>query len=114
MKNFVQPGGCLPLVAPSGGVVAGLGYVIGALFVVAATTAAQTEAFEGETEGVFALPKNGSLTFTAGEKVFWDNSAKEIKKTSAGYFMIGVATAAVGASDTKIPVRLDGVAVTAV
>lgn len=114
MKNFVQPGKQISLVAPSGGVTAGLGYVVGAIFGVASNNAAQDADFEAVTEGVVGLPKSGSLTFTQGELVFWDNAAKAIKKTAAGYFKIGAAVAAVGASDTVIKVRLDGVAVVAV
>lgn len=116
MKNHVQPGIILALVAPTGGVVAGLAYVIGSLVAVAATTAAQTEPFEGVTEGVISLPKagGGGIAFTAGEKVFWDNTAKLCKKTASGYFMIGTAIAAAVDAETAVRVRLDGIAVTAV
>lgn len=114
MRGYVQPGNTIPLIAPSGGVTAGVGYVIGAIFAVAQNTAAQGESFEGVCAGVINLAKSGSLTFTQGEKVFWDNSAKALKKTSAGYFMIGTATIDIAAGDTVIPVRLDGNAVTAV
>lgn len=113
-KKFVQAGAALALVAPSGGVTAGVGYVIGAQFAVAEDSAAEGASFQGACDGVHALAKSGSLTFTQGEKVFWDDSAKACKKTSAGYFLIGVATAAVGASDTTIPVKLADVPVTAV
>lgn len=113
-KKFVQAGDCLSLTAPSGGVTTGVGYVIGAQFVVAADTVAETLPFNGEAVGVHALAKSGSLTFTQGEKVFWDDSAKACKKTASGYFLIGIATAAVGASDTTINVKLADVPVTAV
>lgn len=115
-KNFHMHGDTLPLVAPTGGVVAGLGYVIGAVFAVAQHSADQTKPFEGKTDGVWKLPKDGggSLNFTAGEKVFWDNTAKLCKKTASGYFMIGRAIAAAANGDTLVYVKLDDVAVTAV
>jgi predicted RecA/RadA family phage recombinase len=60
------------------------------------------------------MPKAGTqLTFAQGAKVFWDNSA-QTKATSAGYYCIGAAVAAAGASDTHVIVRLDGRSVTAV
>jgi predicted RecA/RadA family phage recombinase len=114
MKNYVQPGNTLPLTAPSGGVTGGVGYVIGAIFAVAHDAAAQGAEFQGATVGVFALAKSGSLTFTQGEAVFWDNTAKAVKKTATGYFKIGTAIAAVGSSATTINVRLNGTDVVAV
>lgn len=111
--NYVRDGDVLPLVAPSGGVTAGVGYVIGAIFAVATKAAAATETFVGQCEGVVALAKSGSLTWTQGEKVFWDDTAKACKKTSTGYFLIGTAIDVVVAGDTTIRVRLDGNAVTA-
>lgn len=114
MKNSVQPGEQITLVAPSGGVTSGVGYVVGAIFGVAVNNAVQDADFEAQTEGVVALAKSGSLTFTQGELVFWDNAAKAIKKTASGYFKIGAAVAAVGSGDTTIKVRLDGVSVVGV
>lgn len=113
-KKFIQAGAALALIAPSGGVLAGVGYVIGAQFAIAEESAAEAATFQGACNGVHFLAKSGSLTFTQGEKVFWDDSAKACKKTATGYFLIGVATAAVGASDTLIPVKLADVPVTAV
>jgi len=51
MKNFVQPGDTLDLVAPAGGVVSGNFYPIGGLLVCAATTAAAGEIFAGDRKG---------------------------------------------------------------
>ena len=47
MKNFVQPGDVVELTAPSGGVVSGTVYLIGALVVVATVTAAEGAKFNG-------------------------------------------------------------------
>jgi Uncharacterized conserved protein (DUF2190) len=61
------------------------------------------------------MPKAGTqLTFAQGANVFWNNSAKTCKATSAGYYCIGAAVAAAGANDTHVIVRLDGRATTAV
>jgi predicted RecA/RadA family phage recombinase len=113
MKTFIREADVINVVSPSGGTTSGVGYVIGALFGVAVTTTLVGEAAPLQTTGVISLAKATGITFTQGEKVFWDNTAKAIKKTATGYFLVGVATAAAASGDTAIPVRLDGIAVTA-
>lgn len=118
MKNFVQPGRVLNLVAPSGGVVAGKGYVIGSLFVIAANTATEGAPFEGHTEGVFEMDKAthaSTKEFAAGEAIFWDNgSNKRWDKTGAGFFPAGVAVALAASTAGKVLVRINGAAGAAV
>jgi len=114
MKTYTQEGKAVTLTAPVGGVVKGYGYVIGALFVVALNTADAGDDFEGYTTGVYELPKESTAAFTVGEKVFWDNTAKECDETATGRFMVGVAVEAAIATTVVCKVRLDGIAVTAV
>jgi len=108
--NFVQPGNVLTLIAPSGGVVSGVGYVIGSHFVVALVTAAQGATFTGMTEGVFRMKKaaaGSGKAFTAGEAIFWDNGAnKQWDKTGSGFFQVGVAVDAAATTDTTVLVRI--------
>lgn len=110
-RNFTQPGDVLTLVAPSGGVVSGVGYVIGSLFVVALVTAAEGATFTGMTEGVFRMTKAASgsgKAFTAGEAIFWDNgSNKRWDKTASGLFQIGVAVEAAASDATTVLVRIN-------
>jgi predicted RecA/RadA family phage recombinase len=108
MKNFVKPGRMMTAVAPTGGVASGDGVLIGAMFGVAATAAAETKEFELCTEGVFELPKKSADTPAAGAKVYWDNTAKEVTTTASGNTLIGVAAAAYLANTTKMLVRLNG------
>lgn len=112
-KNLVKnEGRYLELTAPSGGVVSGGGYFIGdSLFVVALGDAAQGEKFIGDTEGVWELKKNSGDSFTVGDQVFWDDSAKECIDTSgSGLKDIGVA---VGGELTAVAgnlyVKLNGI-----
>lgn len=116
--NFVQEGNVLTLIAPAGGVVAGVGYVIGSLFVVAKTTAAAGQRFDGSTRGVWTMPKaaaGSGKAFTAGEAIFWDNgSNKRWDKTSAGFFQIGVAVEAADSTATTVRVAINRRALTAV
>lgn len=94
MKNFVQEGKALDFVAPSGGVVSGLGYVVGALFHVASTTAAEGEEYSGWTEGVFELVAETHATTQAiskGDPVYWDATNDRATKTATGNLLIGAA-----------------------
>ncbi len=55
-KNYKQDGNVLTLTAPTGGVVSGGIYAIGALVVVAVATAAAGESFAAHTGGVWSVP----------------------------------------------------------
>lgn len=93
MNNFEQKGDVLSLIAPSGGVVSGKGYLIGALFVVAAVTVAQGLPFSGQRSGVFTFVAATHATtqaLSAGDPAYWDDTNKRVTKTAAGNTMIGV------------------------
>lgn len=113
MKNFIQPGDVVTLIAPAGGVVSGGVYLIGGLLVVAATSAAQGAEFEGKTTGVFDVTKAASQAWTIGATVYWDDAAKAFTTTASGNKLAGSAIKAVGngAGETTGRVRLNGVAV---
>lgn len=61
MKNFIQDGSVLTLIAPAGGVVSGTPVAIGQLVVVPVTTVAAGLPFQGHAVGVFRLPCAGGL-----------------------------------------------------
>jgi predicted RecA/RadA family phage recombinase len=108
--NQVQDGKILTLIAPSGGVVSGAGYVIGSLFVVALVTAAEGASFAGATEGVFEMTKVASgsgKAFTAGEHIWYNNTSKSWDKTGSGLFQIGVATEAAATTATACKVQIN-------
>ncbi|MOA37398.1 hypothetical protein D3C78_1589860 [compost metagenome] len=60
--NYVQDGNVLPLTAPTGGVVSGGIYAIGALVVIANGDAAEGETFQGHPAGVWSVPAAAGLT----------------------------------------------------
>jgi predicted RecA/RadA family phage recombinase len=109
---YVQPGDKLTLPAPTGGVVKGRIYLIGALACVADATAAQTVETTFGTRGVYEFPKDGSasVNFAVGERVFWDPVNHRIAKTNAAHFPVGCVIEAAANADTTVKVRLDGVA----
>lgn len=109
MKNYVQPGNTITLAAPYA-VAPGDGLLVGSIFGVASGDAASGEPIEAALVGVFDLKKVASQAWAAGDKVYWDNTAKEATKTTTSNTLIGVAVAAVagGAGDLIGRVRLNG------
>jgi predicted RecA/RadA family phage recombinase len=103
MKNFIQPGDSLTLVAPYA-VTSGQGVLVGAIFGVAAYDAAQNAAIECQTEGVFDITKEPALAITAGARLFWDNTNRRITTTATGNFHVGIATQAALAADATVRV----------
>ena len=109
MKNYVQPGKTITLAAPYA-VSSGDGLLVGAIFGVATASAAIGETVEAALVGIFDIKKVASQAWAVGDKVYWDNTAKETTKTATSNTLIGVAVEAVanGASDTVGRLRLNG------
>lgn len=109
MKNYIQLGDNITLPAPYA-VASGGGALIGSIFGVASTDAANAEEISFVRVGVFTLPKPGSQAWTVGVKLYWDNTAKNVTTTSASNTLIGAAAAAVGsgAGETSGAVLLTG------
>lgn len=105
--NYVQEGDTLTLTAPSGGVVAGTGYLIGGQFVVALNTVAQTLPFAAAVEGVFVLPKTSAQAWTEGMRVYWDNSNHRCDSLGSIGQLIGTATAVAANPSATGEVRLN-------
>ncbi|MEC3860123.1 DUF2190 family protein [Mesobacterium sp. TK19101] len=108
MKNYVQPGNTITLTAPYA-VTSGDGLLVGSIFGVAAGDAGNGETVEVALTGVFDLKKVASQAWSAGDKVYWDNTNKEATKTATANTLIGVAIEAVagGAGDVIGRVRLN-------
>ncbi len=109
MENYVQPGEVLTLTAPSGGVVAGTPYKIGSLIVIALISVAQTLPFTALVRGVATVPKATGATWSEGQKLYWDDSAKNFTETNTSDTLAGVAVEAALTGATTGKIRLDGV-----
>ena len=109
MKTYVQPGNTITLTAPYA-VASGDGLLVGSIFGVASGTAALGESVETALTGVFDITKIGSQAWTAGAKIYWDDTNKRTTNVATSNTLIGVATEAVagGAGDTIGRVRLNG------
>ena len=107
MKNYVQPGNTLTLVAPAGGTTSGAGLLVGAIFGIASSTVDASAEVAVDVVGVFELPKAVGAV-TQGAKVYWDNTAKNVTTTVGTNTLIGACTVAAANGDTTIQVRLNG------
>ena len=108
MKDFIKPGDMMTVPAPSGGATSGNGVLVGAMFGVAATTAAESAEVEIMTTGVHALAKTSAQAWTLGAKVYWDNTNKVVTTTASGNTLIGVAVAVAANPSDYGEVRLNG------
>ncbi len=109
MKNFIHTGNAMTFTAPAGGVVSGNAYLVGALLVIATTTAAAAAPFEGKTDGVFTLPKVAGGAWLEGQLLYWDSAASNVGTVvGATTRRIGCAAVAALAADVAGQVRLNG------
>ena len=109
MKNFIAVANVLTVIAPAA-VTSGQGVLVGAMFGVAARDAANGAEVELNLVGVFDLPKAASQAWTVGQRIYWDNTAKNTTNVVGTNTLIGVATIPVGgtAGETTGRVRLNG------
>jgi predicted RecA/RadA family phage recombinase len=101
VKNFIQPGGTITVIAPSN-VTSGVVVIVGSIVGIAAFDAPTGQPVEVSTEGVFTLPKvlGDALAQGATAKV----SAGIVG--SAGSIAIGWVVAAAASGSTTVSVRL--------
>jgi predicted RecA/RadA family phage recombinase len=108
MKNFIQPGNVIPVIAPYA-VTSGQGVLVGSLFGVAAYDAAQGAQVEIAREGVFEVAAVTADTPAQGAKIYWDNTARKLTTTATNNTLVGATTVAKGGAETVARVLLDGV-----
>lgn len=107
MKNFVQSGETLTVVAPYA-LASGDGCLVGSLFGVATSAAASSASVEIKTEGVFDLTTLGTDTPSQGTKAYWDNTNKRVTTTLTSNTLIGVFAEAKASGVTVGRVYVDG------
>jgi len=108
MKNYVQKGENLTLIAPRA-LKSGDGFMVGSIFAVASADAAQGAPVVGVTEDVFDLPK-ATGAVTPGAKAYWDNTAFNLTTNASGTTLVGVFTQAAASADPSARVKLGIVA----
>lgn len=108
-RNFIGEGKAVDLIAPYD-VAAGAGALVGSLFGVALNAYKLNEQGVFGTCGIWELKKTNAQAWTAGQKVYWDNTAKEVTSTVGANTLIGVATVAALNPSATGRVRLNGTA----
>jgi len=97
MRNFVQPGKTITVLAPAN-VLSGDFVVVGAMYGFAAYDALSGAEVEIVTEGVFDTKKKNSQAWTQGAAIYWDATAKEMTVTATDNLLVGHAVLAVANS----------------
>jgi predicted RecA/RadA family phage recombinase len=105
MKNFIQPGEVLTVVAAA---VIGSGDIVktGLLIGVAGSDAAIGESVSVNLCGVYDLPKVGATAFTQGEILYFDESESHVTNVATANEVIGYAWDAAGSADATTGVLL--------
>jgi predicted RecA/RadA family phage recombinase len=109
MRTYVQPGHVVTLLAPYD-VASGDGLLVGSIFGVASGDALSGTEVETQLTGVVDLAKVASQSWTAGARVYWDNTARRVTNVASGNTLVGVAVLAVGSGAEEVVgrVRLNG------
>lgn len=107
MRNFVQSGDVVSVAAPYA-VFSGQGVLVGALFGIAATDAANGAAVEIKRQGVFDVTALATDVGAQGGKIYWDNTARRLTVTAAGNTLVGALTDAKLNGDSAARTLLDG------
>ena len=106
MTNYIQRGDVVTLTAPYT-VTSGSGALVGSIFGVAVNDTTNATSGEFLIEGVVSITKDTS-TFSQGDLVYWDDSAKKATSTTSTNKLIGVAVAAAATGVATLKVRLNG------
>ena len=93
MKNYIQEGKIISFTA-GGTLTSGQGYLHGSLFGVICNDAVSGETAELAVSGVFELAK-AAVSWSAGDKLYWDAGNSVITNVASTHHFIGVATEAV-------------------
>lgn len=107
MKNFVNGGATIAMLATAI-TASGQGLVAGAMFGVAANSAAVGEDLVINLTGTYILTAKAADTATVGALAYWDNTAKAITTTATDNTKVGVFAEAKLAAATSATIRLNG------
>ncbi|MCH4294221.1 DUF2190 family protein [Shewanella sp. 3B26] len=106
MKNRVQDGKTITLI-PTADVASGGALLAGAMLAVAITAVAENTPGEFVAEGVYELPKASADTVTAGDQLYWDDTAQELTTTATDNTPAGKAWADAGNGETLVSVKIN-------
>ena len=103
---FYQDGKRIDIVQ-SGDIDSGDIVVIGELIGVQTNQIKKDEKGSVAVVGVFNVQKKAADTFTAGQKVYWDNTLKQATSTASGNTLMGITVAQAGSSHSTVRVKIN-------
>ncbi len=110
MKNYIQAGDNITVIAPSGGTVSDGLYKVGAIIGVAATTEVAGDPVVLKTGGVFDLAKTSAQAWAVGDVLFMNTTTRILTNVSAtGLVLVGLATEVATNPSATGACRLNGV-----
>lgn len=107
MKNYVQDGDVIALIAPYA-VSSGGGALVGTIFGVAISDVANGVSGQFQRDGVVDITALTTDVIAQGAKVYWDNTNKRITGTVGTNTLVGAALVAKANGETTCRVMLDG------
>src|SRR5262245_16708536 len=107
MKNYVQNGEVVTLTAPYN-VTSGAMLKVGSIVGVASATVASGASVETAVSGVFDVAKLSAQAWAVGDKVYWDDTAKNATTVASGNTLAGVAIAVAANPSATGRLRLNG------
>jgi predicted RecA/RadA family phage recombinase len=109
MKGFVEAGDKLTVIAAAA-IASGAGLKVGSFVGVAQNSAAIGAPVTLQLQGVMKVAKAASQAWTVGQKIYWDDTAKNFTSTVGANTLVGAAFEAVagGAGDIVGVVKLTG------
>lgn len=107
MKNYIQPGETIEVTAPAA-LSSGDGVLVGSIFGIAQTDAANGAAVQIARRGVFTHAKTSAQAWTQGAKIYWDDTGKVFTTTATANTLVGVAVLAAANPSATGTVLLDG------
>lgn len=110
MKGYVQDGETLTVTA-NRAVASGGGMLIGSIFCVATSAAANAAVVEAQTCGVIDIPAVSADTAAIWADAYWNDTTFEVTATVGSNKKIGVFAKAKLNGETTARVRLNGVSV---
>lgn len=105
MKNSVQPGNTLDVVAPND-VTSGLGVRIGSIFGVAFASKLSGEVVAIGVEGVYDVAKLSTDAMNVGDKVNWNNTTKQLQLAAGDLDGVGTVVEAAPNPSASVKVKL--------
>ncbi|MBL4833648.1 MAG: DUF2190 family protein [Pseudomonas sp.] len=109
MKNYVQDGDIVTVIAPSGGVKSGDLVRVGHILGVAITDAAEGDEVELKTTGVHDLPKTSAQAWAVGAPIYSIAASNLLTNVpGTGNYLVGVATEVAASPSGFGRVRLNG------